>query len=250
MKKTTLLYALLFSFVLLPGSACAENSWWNKGADILKTLSNEPATQTVAKLSYADISKAFKQALSIGAENVVNQVGTLDGFNAAPSIHIPLPKELNTIKTVLSKVGMSQMVDDLELKLNRAAEAAAPKAKNLFLQAIAAMTFDDVQNIYKGPEDSATKYFQSKMTPSLEKEMQPIIDNTLSQVGAIKAYDNVMGEYKALPFVPDVKANLTEHVLQRGMEGIFYYMAKEEAAIRKDPVRQTTNSLKKVFGVQ
>ena len=169
MKKTTLLYALLFSFVLLPGSACAENSWWNKGADILKTLSNEPATQTVAKLSYADISKAFKQALSIGAENVVNQVGTLDGFNADPSIHIPLPKELNTIKTVLSKVGMSQMVDDLELKLNRAAEAAAPKAKNLFLQAIAAMTFDDVQNIYKGPEDSATKYFQSKMTPSLDK---------------------------------------------------------------------------------
>ena len=241
---------VLILFAWLPSQDNAKGSWWNKGVDILKNLSEGNEGKIVKTPSYAEIGEAFKQALRIGTENVVGQLGTIDGFNADPSIHIPLPEELHTIKMMLSKIGMSQLVDDLELKLNRAAESATPKAKNLFLQAITDMTFDDVKIIYDGPENSATKYFQSRMSPPLKKEMQPIVENSLSQVGAIQAYDNVIGQYKALPFVPDVKANLTEHVIQKGMDGIFHYIAKEEAGIRKNPAKQTTALLKKVFGVK
>lgn len=69
-------------------------------------------------------------------------------------------------------------------------------------------------------------------------------------VGAIQACDNVIDKYQTLPFVPDIKANLTDHVVRKGMDGIFYYIAKEEAAIRKNPVKQTTDLLKKVFGAK
>ena len=112
------------------------------------------------------------------------------------------------------------------------------------------MTFEDIKGIYEGPEDSATKYFQKNMSPSLSGEMRPIVENSLSKVGAVQAFDNVMGKYKSMPFVPDVKADLTDHVVQKGMDGIFYYIAKEEAAIRKNPVKQTTELLKKVFGTK
>ena len=57
-----------------------------------------------------------------------------------------------------------------------------------------------------------------------------------------------MNKYLALPFVPDIKADLTDHVVKKGMDGIFHYIAKEEAAIRENPVRHTTDLLKKVFG--
>ena len=43
---------------------------------------------------------------------------------------------------------MSSLTDDLELRLNRAAEAAAPEAKEVFWEAIGDMTLDDVQRIY------------------------------------------------------------------------------------------------------
>jgi hypothetical protein len=241
---------VLIIFALLPSQDSAEGSWWDRGVKILKDLSEDSEEQIEKEPSNAEIGEAFKQALRIGTDNVVRKLGAIDGFNADPSIHIPLPEELNTIKTMLSKIGMSQLVDDLELKLNRAAESATPKAKNLFLQAITDMTFDDVKNIYKGPDNSATEYFQNRMSSPLKKEMQPIVENTLSQVGAIQAYDKVIGQYKTLPFVPDVKANLTEHVIQKGMKGIFYYIAKEEASIRKNPAKQTTALLKKVFGVK
>ncbi|MDH5435691.1 MAG: DUF4197 domain-containing protein [Gammaproteobacteria bacterium] len=251
MRNTLIMIALgLAMLAWLPGLAYAESSWWDKGADILKNLGEKTETTSVTTPGNAEIGDAFKQALRIGANNVVNQLGVTDGFNADPAIHIPLPEELMTIKKMLSKFGMGQLVDDLELKLNRAAEAATPKAKALFLQAITDMTFADVKNIYEGPENSATEYFKRSMSPSLKKEMQPVIEKTLSQVGAIQAYNEVVSQYKALPFVPDVQADLTNHVVQTGMEGIFHYLAKEEASIRRDPAKQTTALLKKVFGVK
>ncbi len=215
----------------------------------LKTLEDKKqSTDPRINPSINEINKAFKEALRIGSENVVNQLGAVDGFNADPAIHIPLPKKLKSVKQMLAKIGMRKEVDDLELKLNRAAEAATPKAKELFLQSITEMTFDDVKGVYEGPEDSATQYFKKKMSPSLSKEMRSIIETSLSEVGAIKAYDKIMGKYKKLPFVPDVKADLTKHVIKKGMNGIFYYLAKEEVAIRKNPAKQTTDLLKKVFG--
>ncbi len=231
----------------------ANSAWWDKGADIINSLNSNPEISQTVKKSYSsitkdEIGKAFKEALNIGSKNVVKQLGDFDGFNADPAIHIPLPEQLKTVRTLLNKVGMSTMADNLELKLNRAAEKATPKAKELFKQAISDMTFDDVMNIYNGPKDSATKYFQKKMRQSLRTEMQPDIEQTLSQVGAIQVYDNLMGQYKQIPFVPDVKADLTNYVLGKGLDGIFYYMAKEETAIRENPARQTTNLLKKVFG--
>ncbi|MFH2044142.1 MAG: DUF4197 domain-containing protein [Pseudomonadota bacterium] len=237
----------LMILILIISCSIAGDSWWEKGLNI---LTNSSETGTTQEPATADIGKAFKEALSIGSQNVVKQLGKADGFNADPEIHIPLPAEFNTIKKMLGKVGMSSMVDDLELKLNRAAEAATPKAKDLFMQSIKEMTFDDVQAIYNGPQDSATKYFKSKMSPSLKEEFKPIVEKSLSEVGAVQAYDNVMGQYKTLPFVPDVKSNLTNHVIEKGTDGIFYYLAKEEAAIRKDPVKQTTALLKQVFGAK
>jgi hypothetical protein len=103
-------------------------------------------------------------------------------------------------------------------------------------------------SIYKGPDDAATKYFQSKMSQPLAETMHPIVEKSLSQVGAVKSYDNVIGEYRSLPFVPDVKADLTNYVTEKGMDGIFYYLAQEEAAIRQNPAKRTTDLLKRVFG--
>jgi hypothetical protein len=232
---------------LLFGAAEAGSNWFEKGTDLLKTY-GESSEQS--DITVEEIAAGLKDALRVGSENVVSQLGRMDGFNTDSAVHIPLPKELDTVRSVLDKVGMSGLLKDLELKLNRAAEAATPKAKKLFSQAITEMTFEDVKTIYKGPEDAATQYFRSKMSPSLAKEMEPVISKSLSEVGAVQAYDNVMKEYRSIPFVPDVKSDLTDHVIKKGMDGIFYYMAKEEAAIRQNPAKRTTDLLKRVFGAK
>lgn len=202
----------------------------------------------VGSLTNDEIAGGLREALRVGTERVVGQVGAVNGFNGDPEIHIPLPATLAKVQSALSMAGLSGLADDLELKLNRAAEAASPKAKEIFWQAITELTLEDVKGIYDGPKDAATKYFQKKTSRPLAESMQPVVDESLAEVGAVKAYDTMMGEYKSLPFVPDVKADLTTYVLEKALDGLFFYLAREEAAIRTNPAKRTTEILQRVFG--
>ena len=127
---------------------------------------------------------------------------------------------------------MAGLLDDLELRLNRAAELTMPRARELFLGAIDNMTLDDVREILSGPDDAATRYFQR---------------NSSVDLGAVQVYARTMGEYDSIPFMPGVKADLTAHVLTLGLKGIFHYIAVEEASIRNEPVKRTTDLLRRVF---
>ncbi len=250
-RRRGLLLVLAASVAGFAGPVAAEQSLWQKGSELLGAFAKNPAAPAATGDTGAeDVGSAFKEALQLGTDSVVAQLGQSGGFSNDPAIHIPLPGELDKVKKVLATVGMSGQMDELEARLNEAAEAATPRASALFTQAIQAMTFEDVMAIYNGPQDSATRYFQGKMTPQLMEEMRPIVENTLADVGAVQTLDNAMGQYRALPFVPDVKADLTQHVLDNGLAGIFHYLAQEEAAIRSNPAKQTTDLLRRVFGAQ
>ncbi len=228
--------------------SAAQAGFLDKAKDALGGLGNLDPKETPSGLSGEEITAGLREALKVGTEKVVAQLGALDGFNGDPKIHIPLPGTLQTVQKALGRVGMSDLADDLELRLNRGAEAAAPEAKALFLDSIAGMSLDDAKGILEGPDDAATQYFKSKMSAPLGTRMEPIIDRNLSEVGAIAAYDKMMGQYESIPLVPDVKADLTGYVVDEALEGIFFYVAQEEAAIRKDPAKRTTEILKRVFG--
>lgn len=236
----------------MSAGACVTMAVPARAQSLLKQLEEaiggEASPSGVSGLTTQEMSDGLTEALRVGTERVVGQVGATDGYNLDPNIHIPLPGALQKVQSVLKKTGMSSLTDDLELRLNRAAEAAAPEAKTLFWQTINEMTFDDVRQIYDGPDDAATRYFQRKMTPPLAKRMEPVVEDSMAEVGAVRSYDAMIQQYKSVPFVPDVKANLTTHVVEKAMDGIFYYVAREEAAIRNDPVARTTDLLKKVFG--
>jgi hypothetical protein len=199
-------------------------------------------------LSQAEIGDGLKEALRVGSNTVVSQLGRHNGFNHDRVAHIGLPDNLDKVRNALKKIGYSQELDRLETRLNRAAEQATPKARALFINAIRQLTWQDVKQIYNGPDDAATRYFQASMSPSLRKEMQPVISQALAEVGVIQSYESVMAKYRSLPFVPDVRADLTDYTIDKSLSAIFYYLAREEAAIRKDPAKRTTQLLRRVFG--
>ena len=243
--KTIYKLSILISFSLL-FQACAINDkqqkqWMNSGSSLLQNFTKKP-------LSDQDIAAGLKQALTIGAERVVAQVGKKDGYLKDKLIHIALPKKLQEVHKVLNQIGLGHYTRELEIKMNRAAEIAAPKAKKIFISAIKNMRWQDVKGIYKGKNDAATQYFKRKMTPSLKQMMKPVIEQTLAQTGVVQAYKKVMQQYNAIPFVQKMKYDLTGYVMGKGINGMFYYLAKEEAAIRKNPAKRTTALLKRVFG--
>ena len=58
----------------------------------------------------------------------------------------------------------------------------------------------------------------------------------------------MMGPYKRMPLVPDVKADLTDYAVEKALDGLFFKLAEEEAAIRCNPAKRTTELLQRVFG--
>jgi hypothetical protein len=251
MKKRALRFraiglAALLALLSAAPAAAQLGDMLKKGQDMLGGSSSG----TAGGFSAGDIASGLKEALRVGSDRVVSQVGQADGYNGDPAIRLPLPGSLKSVQSALNAAGMSGMLDDLELKLNRAAEAAAPKARALFADAIAELSIDDARKIYDGPKDAATRYFQSTMSKPLAAEMAPVVNRSLSEVGAIQSYDTVMSQYRRMPFVPDAKANLTGYVVEKGMDGIFLYLGKEEAAIRDNPAKRSTALLQKVFGAK
>jgi len=161
--------AMIATALLLPTTASA--GWMDQVGGMLGNVRGGKISATalpaVAGLSNSDMIAGLKDALRVGSENVVGRLGKTDGFNADPKIHISLPESMQTVKSALSAVGMGSMMDDLELRLNRAAEMATPKAKRIFGNAIKSMNFSDAKKILSGPDDAATQYFKAKMSAPL-----------------------------------------------------------------------------------
>lgn len=236
--------AVLF-LCLGPTPDLKAQGWLEKGKQALQQLNS---AQQNDELNSDTVGKGLKEALKVGTANVVEELGQPGGFFNDPELHIPLPASLDRVQSVLNNIGASSMLDELELKLNQAAERATPKAKDMFWQAISEMTFQDVMSIYNGPDDAATRYLEDKMSVPLASEMKPTVQETLSQVGAVQSYNQIMERYNAIPLVPEVKADLTTYTLEKTLEGIFTLLAQEEAAIRNEPAKRTTELLKTVFG--
>ena len=250
-----LLIATILSSTFIPLNEAASQGWFEKATGIIKSKPGQNAVESLGgtaatSLSSSEIARGLKEALRIGTEKVSKQLGTENAFNLDEKIHIPLPETLSIVNSTLSKIGMGSLTEELETRLNVAAEKAAPKAKELFLNAISTMTIDDAKNILTGPNDAATKYLRKTMGNSLETEMYPVIEQTLAQSGAVQAYDQVIGKYSQIPFSQTIKTDLNNYVVTKAMDGIFYYVAIEEAAIRENPAKRTTDILKQVFSAQ
>ena len=241
---------LVLSAILsaIPISVRAQASSSNPLRDLFNRV---PGTATKgASLSQGQIGLGLKDALKVASERVIGRVGKTDGYNGDPAIRIPLPDALQRVEQPLRTVGAGGIVDDLRLKMNRGAEQAAPKALNIFVDAATRMTFDDARMILTGPQDSATQYFKRTTSQALTTSFRPIVDAALSAVGAVVAFNSVQTRARGIPFIGQSIGNfsLTDFTVGKALDGLFHYLAVEEAAIRTNPVARTTNLLRQVFG--
>lgn len=240
--------AFFLALTCFATTSASAQTWLDNATNVLKgALESETGQSVTGGLSEAEIIDGLKEALRVGTDTVTGQLGGLDGFNADPSIHIPLPEELATAQTYLKKVGLGSLGDEVELRMNRAAEASMEEAKTVVVKAIQDMTLEDAKSILDGPDDAATQYFRKVGEGDLRGRIEPIVDDALTQVGAVQALDEMLSGYAKIPFVPDVKGDLGQHATDLTLDGLFKYLAKEEAAIRANPEKQVTALLKKVF---
>jgi hypothetical protein len=198
-------------------------------------------------LSEAKIGSGLKEALKVGTEITVKLTGRVDGYFMNEAIKILMPEKLQTLEKGLRLVGYGPQVDEFVLSMNRAAERAAPQAKQIFWDAIGGMTFDDATKILNGSETAATEYFKSKTTDKLTAAFRPVVDRTMNEVGVTRQYKALVAQYQAIPFVKSETADIDQYVVTKSLDGLFHVLSEEERKIRTNPAARVTDLLKEVF---
>ena len=243
--------ALILSLFIL--NSCAE----------LTQIAQSAANQNLP-LSNAEIIAGLKEALLVGADSSVNRLSAVDGYLKDQAVKILLPPEAKTIIDNLSKIpGGDKLVDDVIVRINRAAEDAAKGAKPIFVNSIREMTFADGLQILKGPDNAATQYFKQKTSQQLGELYRPKIRESLNKnlvagISTQKSWNELttnwnklagstIGQIGGLKMV-DVK--LEDYLLQQALNGLFLKIEEREKDIRNNANARVTTLLKKVFGSQ
>jgi hypothetical protein len=206
------------------------------------------AVQGDQELSQSQIIDGLKEALVVGTGNAVETVSQVGGYFENPAIKVPLPDAMQSIAPLVRAAGYDAQVDAFVMSMNRAAERAAPEAKNIFWDAIKAMTVSDAQKILKGRDNEATLFFKEKTSGQLNELFKPIVHDAMSEVGVTRKYQELEEKVKTVPFVSSYTFDLNEYVNNKALEGLFFMLGEEEKKIRQDPAARVTDLLKEVFG--
>ena len=203
-------------------------------ASLLLATTAFAATDSVTS---TEASSGLKQALIQGAEKAVAQLGQTDGFLANPKVKIPLPEHLQRAEKTLRFLGMGKQADELELRMNRAAEEAVPHAKELLVNSVKQMSITDAKNILTGGDDAATQYFRKTTSGPLAEKFKPIVQDAMKDVSLAQQYNEVTKLGQRYGLVKKEQATLEDYITQKTLDGVYLVMAEEEKKIRKDPVK-------------
>jgi hypothetical protein len=202
----------------------------------------------IGGLSDAKIGAGLKEALKVGTETTVNLTGKTDGYFANQAIKILMPEKLRTLETGLRTIGYGPQVDEFVLSMNRAAERAAPAARDIFGNALGEMSFDDARKIWSGADTAATQYFKDKTSGQLSAAFKPVVDRAMGETGVTRQYKELIGRFDSIPFMKSQAFDIDGYVVGKSLDGLFHVLGEQEKQIRTNPTARTTDLLKEVFG--
>ncbi|MDL2290285.1 DUF4197 domain-containing protein [Paludibacteraceae bacterium OttesenSCG-928-F17] len=251
--------------------------------------------QVGSYLSNTENIAGLKEALVVGSGKAANLLGAEDGYLKDAAVKILLPEEaqvtFKAIQAISEIPGISSAIGAIGLKadfedvlitaINRSAEDAAPRAVNIFANAITSMTITDGKAILfsGGDHTAATKYLHEKTYTDLQSAFGEVIDASLSKVEvagytASEAWTffaeqnnqlvglinkpavqlaitgaNLMGlDVSAINSVKEVNPSLGGYTTGKALDGLFLKVGNEEEKIRTDINARTTGLLQRVFG--
>ncbi len=213
-------------------------------------------------LTEGEVAAGLRQALEVATDTSVNQASKTDGYLANAAIKILLPPEVQTVNQFINDnvpgvSGLSQTIlDELVVKLNRAAENAATKATPIFVDAITGITITDAFDILQGSDTAATTYLKGATFTPLKDAFKPDIQNSLEAVGAQQVCGTLTTNYNTVAStaglfglsLPAMNTDLADYTTGKALDGLFHYVAQEEKEIRENPLDRVTELLQKVFG--
>lgn len=217
-------------------------------AVVITPFASLPAAAGIADISNTDATSGLRQALTDGSAAAVKLLGAENGYFGNAKVKIPLPPSLQKVEGAMRMMGMKKQADELVLSMNRAAEAAAPEAKQLLTDAVKKMSVQDAKGILTGGDTAATEYFKRTTQAQLTQRFLPIVKKATDRVGLAQQYNHLAGQGVKLGVVKQDDASIETYVTRKALDGLYLMIAEQEKSFRTNPVGAASSIVKKVFG--
>ncbi len=213
-------------------------------------------------LTEADVAKGLKEALVLGSKNSSTILSAVDGYYGDELVKILLPEEASIIIDNIGRIpGGDKLVEDVVLRINRAAEDAAKEVAPIFVNSISQMTITDAFAILKGADNSATQYLSHTTRTDLYNLYKPKIRQStgkdiLGGISTKESWEALTGKWNVfansvvgkLAGFETVNTDLDDYLTNRALDGMFLKVQDEEKKIRTNVSARITPLLEKVFG--
>lgn len=242
--RSLILIASLLIFV-----GCAEL------LNVIQSVSPVPLTEE-------EVISGLKEALMTGAKNAAIRLASENGYYGDEAIRILLPDEAKVIVDNISRIpGGDKLVQDVVLRINRAAEDAAKDVAPIFVNSVKQMTIRDAFNILNGADNAATGYLRATTYNDLYALYKPKIQASTEKkiIGSVSTKDSwvaLTGKWNSLAnsvagrlaSLKPVNTDLDDYLTNKALNGMFMKVEMEELKIRKDVSARVSPLLKRVFG--
>lgn len=205
----------------------------------------------------ASLGNSMKGLLGNASDSALDQLSKPGAFYADQAVRILLPGPLQKASKIMKLTDKAGLTNNLTRSLNDAAGLAAQEAKPVFRSAIDSMTLADGVNIVTGGDTAGTQYLRRTSGEVLRQKMRPLVSNALGRTGAFKHLDalgsggsskgSAGGMLGALAGVDLSRDGLIDSVTDQAMSGIFTYIGREEADVRKNPLKSGKKLLDRVM---
>jgi len=223
--------------------------------NLLQTVSPVPLTEE-------EVINGLKEALMTGAKNSAQKLAAENGYYGDEAIKILLPDEAKTIVDNISRLpGGDKLMQDVVLRINRAAEDAAKEVAPIFINSVKQMTIRDAFNILNGSDNAATGYLRSTTFTELYALYKPKIQASTEKkiVAGVSTKDSwvaLTGKWNTLANsvagrvanLKPVNTDLDDYLTNKALSGMFMKVELEELKIRKDVSARVSPILQRVFG--
>lgn len=199
-------------------------------------------------LGEGDAAAGVRAALERAALAAVALLGRTDGFLGNPQVRIPLPGALADAEKLLRATGQGRRLDELITAMNRAAEAAVPEAKSLFVGAVKSISIEDALKIVRGGPTSVTEFFATKTRTPLGERFLPIVTRATERVSLAQRYNALAQRASGLGLLKGDDLSVQQHVTTRALDGLYLMTGEEERKIRANPAATGSAILRRVFG--
>jgi len=227
-------------------------------AELVKILE----TAGPATLTEAEVVRALKEALTVGAENSARKLAAENGYYGDELVKILLPDEAKIIVDNISRIpGGEALVEDVILRINRAAEDAAKEIAPIFISSVRQMTINDAFNILNGSDNAATEYLRRTTYNELYNLYKPKIQastekDIVGNVSLKDSWESLTGKWNSiantiagrLANLEPVNTDLDDYLTAKALSGVFLKVEGEEQKIRNEVSARVTPLLQKVFG--